>query len=182
MKTYNITITGTTPLLMHRPSILIGAIDKSPTQKEISPKERAEESLYVNDKGKLYQPATHIIGALIDAGKSQQVVGKKKATYSKIVGYAVEIEPFEIEHKKQKWEVYSCLGVINRGRVLIHRPILKEWELDFQVIFDEEQIPASILKEIFERAGKFSGLGDWRPNKKGRFGKFQVTSWKEAKS
>jgi len=182
MKTYNVTIQGTTPLLMHRPSALIGDISKEVNQKEMTPREKAEESLYITDKKKLYQPSTHILGALIESGKSQQVVGKKKSTYSKIIGYAVQIEPFEIEHKKQKWEVYSCLGVINKGRVLIHRPMLKEWELEFNVIFDEEQIPVSILKEVFDRAGKFAGIGDWRPQKKGRFGKFQVVEWTEVKA
>ena len=181
MKTYNVTIKGTTPLLMHRPSALIGDISKEKTQKEITPMDYAKEGLYINPKGKLYQPATHILGSLIEAGKDQQVVGKKKATYSKIIGYAVSIEPFEIEHKNQNWKVYSCLGVINRGRVLIHRPILNEWELNFNVIFDEEQIPPSILKEVMDRAGKFAGIGDWRPQKKGSFGKFQVTGWKEIK-
>lgn len=182
MKTYKVTIQGITPLLMHRPSALIGDISKERKQKETTPKENAEASLYINDAGKLYQPSTHMLGALVEAGKSQQVVGKMKATYSKIIGYAVQIEPFEVEHKKQKWEVFSCLAVINRGRVLIHRPILKEWELDFEVIFDEEQIPASILKEVFDRAGKFAGIGDWRPQKKGRFGKFQVIEFKEVKT
>ena len=94
MKTYKVTIQGTTPLLMHRPSALIGDISKEKKQKETTPTESAEESLYVNDKGKLYQPSTHILGALVEAGKSQQVVGQKKATYSKIIGYAVQVEPF----------------------------------------------------------------------------------------
>lgn len=183
MKTYNVTINGITPLLMNRPSALIGDISKEKTQKDETPEDKAKEKLYINDNGKLYQPATHIRGALVESGKNQKVVGKGKSTYSKIVGYAVEIEPYEILHKKQKWAVHSVLAVnpTTRGRNLLHRPILKEWELDFNVNFDEEQIPATILKEIFDRAGKISGLGDWRPNKKGTFGKFQVTSWKEEK-
>jgi len=183
MKTYEITIKGITPLLMNRPSALIGDISKEKTQKEETSKEQAEKKLYINDDKKLYQPSTHIKGALVEAGKDQKVVGKGKSTYSKIVGYAVEIEPYEIIHKIQKWEVHSVLSVnpSTRGRNLLHRPILKEWELTFNVNFDDEQIPASILKDIFERAGRFSGLGDWRPNKKGTFGKFQVILWKEAK-
>ena len=181
MKTYKVTITGISPLLMHRPSGLIGDISKEKNQKEMTPKEQAEISLYINPDGKLYQPETHLKGALVESGKNQAVVGKGKATYSKIVGYAVQIEPFEIIHKIQTWEIFSCLAVINRGRVLIHRPLLRKWELDFEITFDEEQVPSSILKEILERAGKFVGIGDWRPAKKGRFGKFQVTSWKEAK-
>ena len=182
MKTYNVTIKGITPLLMNRPSVLIGDISKEKLQKEVKPEAQASQKLYENG-GKLYQPSTHIKGALVDAGKTQKVVGKGKATYSKIIGYAVEVEPYEIVHKKQKWESYSVLAVNpnTKGRNLLHRPMLKDWELDFQVVFDEEQIPASILKEVFDRAGRFSGIGDWRPNKKGTFGKFQIVSWKEVK-
>ncbi len=182
MKTYNVTITGISPLLMNRPSMLIGDISKEKTQANILPREQASEKIYEID-GKLYQPETHIKGSLVEAGKNQKVVGKGKATYSKIVGYAVEVNPYEIIHKKQKWEVFSVLAVNpnTKGRNILHRPILKEWELDFEVTFDEEQVSAIVLKEIFERAGKIVGIGDWRPAKKGRFGKFQVTSWKEAK-
>ena len=183
MKTYNVTITGISPLLMNRPSALIGDISKEKLQTDETPEKSAEKKLYVNDEGKLYQPETHIKGSLVEAGKDQKVVGKGKSTYSKIVGYAVEINPFEILHKKQKWIPYSVLAVCpsTRGRNLLHRPMLKDWELDFEITFDDEQIPASILKECLERAGKFVGIGDWRPAKKGRFGKFQVTSYKEKK-
>jgi len=183
MKTYNVTITGISPLLMNRPSQLIGDISKEKTQKDETPTVHAEKKLYIDSEGKLYQPETHIKGSLVEAGKDQKVVGKGKSTYSKIVGYAVEINPFEIIHKNQNWIPYSVLAVnpSTRGRNMLHRPMLKKWELDFEVTFDEEQVPASILKEIFERAGKFVGIGDWRPAKKGRFGKFQVTNWKEQK-
>ncbi len=182
MKTYNVTITGITPLLMNRPSALIGDNIKEKVQTELTPKESAELKIYEID-GKLYQPETHIKGSLVESGKNQKVVGKGKATYSKIVGYAVEINPFEIVHKKQKWETFSVLAVnpTTKGRNMLHRPMLKEWELDFEVTFDEDQIPSSVLKEVFERAGRIVGIGDWRPAKKGRFGKFQVTSFKEAK-
>lgn len=182
MKTYNVTITGISPLLMNRPSALIGDNLKDKKQTELTPEENAKLKLY-EIEGKLYQPETHIKGALVEAGKDQKVVGKGKSTYSKIVGYAVEVNPFEIVHKKQKWEVYSVLAVnpSTRGRNLLHRPMLKEWELDFEVTFDDDQIPPSVLKEILERSGKFVGIGDWRPSKKGRFGKYQVTSWKEKK-
>jgi len=182
MKTYKATVTGISPLLMNRPSALIGDSIKERKQTELPPEEIAKDKLYEID-GKLYTPETHLKGALVEAGKNMKVVGKGKSTYSKIVGYAVEVNPFEIVHKKQKWEVYSVLAVnpSTRGRNLLHRPMLKEWELDFELTFDEEQVPASVLKEILELAGRFVGIGDWRPAKKGRFGKFQVTSWKEKK-
>ena len=183
MKIYNITTQGTSPLLMNRPSALIGDISKDKKPHSNDAQSEAELKLYELE-GKLYQPATHFQGALVEAGKHKKVVGKGKSTYSKIVGYAVEINPFEIIHKKQKWEPFSILAVnpSTKGRYLLHRPMLREWELDFEVTFDETEVPESIMKELFDIAGRIVGVGDWRPAKKGRFGKFQITSWKEKKS
>jgi len=183
MKTYKVTINGTSPLLMNRPSNLIGDISKERTQADISPKEQAKLKIYENKEGKLYQPETHIKGALVEAGKNQKVVGKGKSTYSKIIGYAVEINPYEIVHKKQSWKPFSVLAVnpTTRGRNMLHRPMLEDWEIDFEVTFDNEQISAVVLKEVFDRAGRIVGIGDWKKTKKGRFGKFQLTNWKEAK-
>jgi len=183
MKKFNVTIQGISPLLMNRPSAMIGDISKDKKGFKDDKGEKANDKLYVNQKGELYQPSTHIQGALIEAGKHKKVVGKGKATYSKIVGYAVSINPFEIKHKKQKWEIFSILAVnpTTKGRNLLHRPILKEWELDFEVDFDETEVPPTIMKELLDIAGRIAGLGDWRPQKKGPYGKFQVTSWKESK-
>lgn len=185
MKTYKVTIQGTTPLLMNRPSAMIGEKSKDQKRETSTSKELAEDKLYELD-GKLYTPATHLQGALVEAGKHKKMMGKgsSKATYSKSAGYAVTIEPFEIVHKKQKWEVFSILAVnpTTRGRNLLHRPMLKEWELDFECVFDENAIEPSVMKELFDIAGRIVGIGDWRPAKKGRFGKFQVIEWKEVKT
>ena len=182
MKTYNVTIQGISPLLMNRPSNLIGDISKDKKPHQDDAMAQASDKLYQVD-GQLYQPSTHLQGSLVEAGKHKKVVGKGKSTYSKIVGYAVQIEPFEIVHKNPKWEVFSVLAVnpSTKGRNLLHRPILKKWELDFQVVFDETEVPESIMKELLDIAGRIAGLGDWRPAKKGPYGKFQVTSWKEEK-
>jgi hypothetical protein len=183
MKKFKVKIEGTSPLIMNRPSVMIGDIskDKKPFSNEAE--EMANSKLYASPKGKLYQPSTHVYGALIEAGKHKKVVGKGKSTYSKIVGYAVQIEPFEIEHEIQNWEIFSILAVNpnTKGRNLLHRPILKQWRLGFEVIFDDSEIAPSIMKELFEIAGKVAGLGDWRPAKKGYYGKFTVVEWKELK-
>jgi len=184
MKTYNVTIQGISPLLMNRPSAMIGEKSKDVKRETMTIKEQAELKIYEID-GKLYQPATHLQGTLVEAGKHKKMLGRgsARANYSKVCGYAVTIEPFEIIHKKQKWEVFSILAVnpTTKGRNLLHRPMLKEWELDFEVVFDENSIEPPVMKELFDIAGKIVGIGDWRPAKKGRFGKFQVTSWKEQK-
>jgi len=185
MKTYNVTITGTTPLLMNRPSQLeISDKSKDVKRENRTPEELAESKLYIDSEGKIYIPSTWIRGSLVEAGKQKKMGGKgtSKATYSKSVGSCVSVEPFEIL-LKDKWKVFTILAVnpTTRGRNALSRPKFDKWEVNFQVVFDEDQIEPSVMKEIFDIAGKFVGVGDWRPAKKGRFGKFQVVEWKEVK-
>ena len=180
MKKYKVEITGITPLLMNKP--LEYGFDEQWVEKKASEdwEKEALKKLYVNAKGVIYQPSTHIEMSLIDAGKKIKVKGQGKATYSKLFGSMVSIEEFEIPHKKQDYEIFKCLVVIpsTKGRVMRYRPKFNEWVLEFHVIFEEE-IPKEVIKEALEIAGKYVGIGDWRPSKKGKFGKFQVTKFQE---
>jgi len=186
MKTYNITIEGTSPLLMNRPSQLdIGEKSKTSKRETETPEEIAEHKLYKDAEEQIYMPATWFQGCIVEAGKKKKMMGKgsSKATYSKVAGSSVEINPFEIVLKAD-WKVFSILAVnpTTHGRNVLHRPQFSKWKVDFEVTFDEEDIEVPVMKELFDIAGRSVGVGDWRPAKKGRFGKFQVTSWKEKKS
>jgi len=180
LKQVEVKIKGITPLLFNR--FLEASIDKK-IKKHVGnyDPEKPEQKLYLTADGKIYTPSTHIYGALIDAAKNFQIVGKKKATYSKIFGSSITIEPDEILHKKQKVETFSISAVNpnTRGRMMVHRPMMKEWELEFSVIFNEEDIPSEVLHDVINWAGQYSGIGDWRPNKKGKYGKFIVTGFND---
>lgn len=185
MKTFNITIEGTTPLLMNRPSQLdIGDKSKTANRETQTPQEIAEAKIYKDGNGKIYLPATWFQGCIVEAGKQKKMLGRgsAKATYSKVCGSSVEINPFEIL-LKEKWKVFSILAVnpTTHGKNVLHRPQFDNWKVNFECTFDENQIEVPVMKEIFDIAGRQVGVGDWRPAKKGRFGKFQVTLWKEKK-
>jgi len=182
MKTYKVKIEGVSPLLMNRPSQLdIGDKSKDVKRETQTPKELAEKKLYQDSKDRIYLPATWFQGAIVEAGKQKKMMGKgsSKATYSKVAGSSVEINPFEIIIK-DAWEVFSILAVnpTTKGRNVLHRPMFKNWSVEFECTFDEEQIEVPVMKEIIDIAGRSVGVGDWRPAKKGRFGKFQITEWK----
>ena len=180
MRKYKVEITGITPLLHNKPEEY--GFNEQWVQKKASTDWEAEalKKLYVDSEGRIYQPATHLDRALIEAGKKIKVKGQGKATYSKLFGSMVSVEEFEILHKKPEYEIHKCLVVIpsTKGRVMRYRPMFKDWVLEFHIEFEEE-IPADVVKEALEIAGKYVGIGDWRPEKKGKFGKFQVTSFKE---
>lgn len=180
MKKYKVEITGITPLLMNKPEEY--GFDEQWVEKKASTdyEKEALKKLYIDSEGTIYQPSTHMERALIEAGKKIRVKGGGKATYSKLFGSMISIEEFELVHKIQNYEINKTLVVIpsTRGRVIRYRPIFKKWALVFH-IDAEDEIPADVIKEALEIAGRYVGIGDWRPEKKGKYGKFQVTEFKE---
>jgi len=177
-KTAKVTIKGVSPLLFNR--FIEASLEGDPPPRAGHRKaEDPEVKLYKTPDGKIYTPYTHLQESMIDAAKNFQIRGKRRATYSKLFGCAVYVEPDVIIHKIQKWEVFSISAVNpnTRGRIMTHRPMLKEWEISFQIVFDDDDIPEEVIKEVLDYAGRRSGVGDWRPNKKGKFGKFMVTKF-----
>jgi len=180
MKQYKVEINGTTPLLQNKPEEY--GFDEQWVEKLASTdwEKDAIKKLYIDSEGVIYQPSNHIERALIEAGKKIKLKGRGKATYSKLFGSMVSIVEFELPHKIKDYEIFKALVVIpsTKGRVMRYRPMFKNWKLDFTVEFEDE-IPQDVIKEALEIAGKYVGIGDWRPEKKGKFGKFQVTSFQE---
>jgi len=180
MKKYEVEIKGITPLLMNKPEDYgfdVQWVEKHATSDW---EKEALQKLYVDAEGTIYQPANHIEQTLMEAGKKVRVKGQGKATYSKLFGSMISVEPDAIPHINQKYTINKSLVVIpsTKGRVMRYRPEFKDWGLKF-FVFAEDEIAGPMIKEALELAGKYSGVGDWRPAKKGKFGKFQVVLFKE---
>ena len=71
--------------------------------------------------------------------------------------------------------------VVQRSRILRTRAKFDEWGLRFTLECDDELIDAEQLATWLDIAGRRIGLGDWRPEKSGDMGRFEVVSI-EAKS
>jgi len=181
MKKIEIEIKGVSPYLMHK-------FGEANAQRKTKPKvgtpdyeSEVDDALYKLPDGTIYVPSTQIHCSLMEAGKQMKVVGKGKATYSKLFGAFIIIDPDVLPMLKQKWETDKRAVVVpsTRGRVMRYRPKFVEWGLKFNVIINDDEIHPSVIKEGLERAGNFCGIGDFRPQKKGPFGRFQVVSFKE---
>ena len=65
--------------------------------------------------------------------------------------------------------------VVNRNRIMRTRAKFDQpWSCDILVDVDDELVDASQLAEWLEIAGRQVGLGDWRPEKSGHYGRFAV--------
>ena len=63
------------------------------------------------------------------------------------------------------------------GRILRHRACFDDWSLQISVTLDEAIITVRLFRELVDIAGSHIGLGDFRPDTKGPFGRFVVTLW-----
>jgi hypothetical protein len=53
------------------------------------------------------------------------------------------------------------------------RPRFDDWELDFTILVHDERIDPLKVEQVLENAGKYHGIGDYRP----RYGLFEITSF-----
>jgi hypothetical protein len=173
-------IEGTSPLLMNR------FADKAI---EGTSKRRTGAMVEDEIKDKLYLfddlpnlPAVYLRNAIVEASKQFKITGKGKSTYSKIVGSTVDVVP-EFSEIKGGYIPFRIAAVnpMTKGRMMVTRPRFDNWSVAFEIVLNDDGVPLSVVNEILEHAGKYVGVGDWRPDKKGMFGKFMITSFKEVK-
>jgi len=174
MKTIKAKLKSDGPLLMH-------ALPKEPqkemrdTGKEYNPQEEAEKALYRDKEGKIYFPSKWIKGCIEGAAK-----GVKKGTVnlrSKIIQAVSVYPPMVYPAKLSDYEIdQQYVRLQGRNLILRSRPKFDEWEIDFEINFDEEIISANDIEKLLLRGGRFIGIGDGRKIGHGRFqtAKFKI--------
>lgn len=171
-------IEGTTPILFNRfRDVQIEG--KSKKRTGAMAESDIEDKLYL-DGQKVLLPSVYLKNCITEASKQFKIVGKGKSTYSKLVASTVEIEPFMIELEADKYEIFriSAVNPMTKGRMMTERPKFTKWKATFELVLNDESVPREVINEILEHAGKYVGVGDWRPQTKGMFGKFMITSFK----
>jgi hypothetical protein len=138
----------------------------------LSKEEQVEKSLYRLEDGTIYQPAEHIVGAMIKAAKNFKLEGKK--TFKDVIQAGVFVEPLKIPHLIQEYvaDWRSVVVPATRGRMMKGRARMDKWELKFKLICIDERLTEKDVKDILIYAGAYCGIGDYRP----RYGRFEVVS------
>jgi hypothetical protein len=189
-KNYAVTVEGVTPLMTNR---FVGddGVDDGNSRpvfrgEEGTPREQAWNTLYFSGDGEtLIIPGPNVFSSLMEAGKWFKI-GRVKVTTVKtsLLPACLHLEELvlPIEHK-DPWEVDSRPVRIpaTGGRIIRHRALFNDWKLNFTLNLDATLLAPKMLREIVDAAGSRIGLGDFRPQTKGPFGKYVVTDWKQLK-
>lgn len=165
-------IDGISPLLMHRYLMEpIEAIEKKPAA------EQAEYSAYRVDGKGLYVPGQAFQRALV--GGASYVKGKGRSTMAKPVAACVLIMDEYLLLGVDKYEIDARAVRIpsTGGRIVRYRPRLNTWGFEVEFHFDDSLLSEVQMRAVVDATGSRVGLLDFRPEKKGPFGRFVVNKW-----
>lgn len=140
------------------------------------------ERMHVNEDGNVFIPPMAFKNCLSEAAKylSIQIPGKGKSTYTKHFEAGVLVtDPLDLGIKASEvpglWLYVPSDGV--RGgskRVSKCFPLIKEWsgEVTFHIL--DETVTQDVFTKVLTEAGKFIGVGFFRPRNNGYYGRFTV--------
>jgi len=185
MYTVDVKIVGVSPLLQHRfPVPELDEMSKG-GRRQTGATDYTQEwrnYFYATPEGAIYQPASHIEGALTSAAVNFKITGKRGKTYKDLFKAAVFVTPEELplginEPDKLDADADKPLYldvrpvVVNRARIVRIRPAFKPgWELEFSIEVLDDQIAPEMVQDVLTLAGRAVGIGDYRP----KFGRFRV--------
>lgn len=196
--TYTLTIEGITPLLqcaandMLAAQLQINSRVRSDKAEKKTPREVADPLSY-DRNGLCWHPTGGLIASIVDAGaRFKDPKNPRAKMKSQLPGAVFPTEEFSPilnpatreQYKAGSWEVDVRTGVNNnRGsstRIVVCRPRFDEWMVTTQIEVDPEIVDADELHTIISAAGKRIGLGAFRPQKRGLFGRFRVVCFDRA--
>lgn len=143
---------------------------------EIDYSKEALNSLYFDDEIGCYIPSKQLRASLVKSAVNFKVKGRMGKTYKDMINATIEVEPDKVPLGKKTFDyAHQEFVKIQRNQILRNRPAFKKgWEVEFNLLVLDDQMPKDVLKEILVFAGRFVGIGDWRPH----FGRFEVIKFK----
>lgn len=184
MAEFIIDITGTSALLMHN-ARLADPLDPITKEKaKVSSKRKKTEEdqellshlewqggLYWHDAVGPYLPGDNVFKSLIEAARKSK--DGKRVEQGLLI--TTDQNPLVYDGPRtldEMWEdkrfVHRCTVKQQMSRIVRTRPIFHSWRTQVEGRFDDSVLNAEDVESFAEIAGKYIGVGDWRP-KHGRF-------------
>lgn len=139
--------------------------------------------MHVNKDGKVFIPPMCFKNNIAECAKylSMQIPGKGKSTYTKHFEAGILVtDPLVLDITPEQVEG-EWLHVPSNGRrggttrVLKCFPHIPTWGGDVVYYVLDDTITEEVFKYHIEQAGKFIGIGRFRPRNNGFYGRFNVT-------
>lgn len=147
------------------------------------------EKAHVNEAGEVFIPAMAFKFALDESCKrlAIQVPGQGKTRYTKFFEAGVYVPEgpslgIKIDDVKGEWVFCNSDGKRGSGsRVMRCFPVIPAWKADVTFMVLDDKIPQDIFERVLKECGLYVGIGRFRPQNQGYFGRFTVKAakWSE---
>jgi len=187
----DVRIEGISALLIHR----FGEAqeDGAPTRAIITdrkdPRAEAASHAYVAKDGSYYFSAFCIPGSMANAGANHKMKGSRKTlrfvvpSAITVLADAITILDPATDQPIPNFEVDARPVTIpaTKGRIMRYRPRFNKWAARFELSLESHLLSLDMAQQLLVEAGQSIGIGDFRPEKRGPFGRFRVTLFAERK-
>lgn len=183
-------VRGTSPLIMHRFSqkawreLLLPGLKRNRSALEQSlkhdPLDEFRGALYLNRDPKastlVHMPNGMFHGAMASA--ALDMPGAFKSQIERLVSVtSLNIHLYGVP------QIFSAMvrnSDINRTPDVRTRPIFPRWACQVQVRFKVDPLTEAQVVNLLGAAGIIVGVGDWRPQKGGSYGRFEIVDERDA--
>jgi len=184
IETIRVTLIGDTPLIVHRWSekakkqMLDKQMKKASAGKEAkNPEQDFKDSLYVLPDGTFGFPIIGFKAAAVTACTSIGGITKVAARQAfHVEGEFARIEGGDPTMREDMVRVGMGTADIR------YRGEFKNWHTTITVKHNRNVFSAEQVLNLFQTAGFAVGVGEWRPEKDGQYGRFHVASSEEMKA
>lgn len=174
-----VTVQGISPLIMHKWSekaikmMLDKQMKKAVKGRETkNPKEDVEACIYRDSDGDVCIPTNMFKQAIVSAVRNVEGL-----TMTIVRGALFVIGDKDGNTKLKYSDMVSRQDMVRVGMGsadIRFRPEFRNWETSFMVDFNPQVISAEQIINLINLAGFSVGICEWRPEKNGDFGRFQV--------
>lgn len=179
-KIYRIRIIGRSPLIQHSWSEKAKKEmrdkhggKKTKTRDKRDPEQEGKDAAYYTADGKYGIPAMAIKSAMVtaahkDIGLEKTLVKKALFIYPSVPNLILPMECDEPEIREDNVRV-------GQGSAdLRYRPYFYKWSLEMAWEIDADLLQLADFLTLMDRAGFGVGIGEWRPEKGGENGRFEI--------
>lgn len=174
IKSLLLTVIGDTELIMNKWSekakreMLNKQMKKAAQPKEAKdPEKDYENSIYTLENGRYAFPSIAFKAAAVRAAKTDGIAMTDARAWFHIDDELVEIKG----EPRMREDMVRLQGTTADIRFRAGFP---KWEATLLVRFNARAISAEQIVNLFNTAGFGTGVGEWRPEKNGNFGRFHV--------
>ncbi|MBL7006360.1 MAG: hypothetical protein ISR78_04685 [Spirochaetia bacterium] len=180
-KKLTVKIRGVSPLIMHKWSekakrAMLDKQQKKTVKKELrDPKDEFERSVYKFSDGRLGFPADAFKKAMIRGAKQLGLVMTDSRGAFFIIGEYCNEDQRDLVPIAGELSMREDMVRLNGATSdLRYRGQVSDWTADIEILYSPIATSPDYLKDMLKIAGFGVGIGEWRPDKDGIFGRFEI--------